>query len=421
MKIIVANYKYYMQGGAERYLFKFMELARSKGVEVIPFSVHYPKNEPTEYEKWFVGGTNAGANYDPNNHSVGYLLEGAYHDFHNKAAYKSMKALIKQEKPDLLYVLIPGQLTADIIRAAKEEGVPVIHRISDFRLICGNYNMLKGEDPCRDCMSGSYLPMIKNRCVKGSLALSTLRAISCDYNRRFHKYDPVDAVITPPEHTKRILVEAGYFPENKVYVNPTFVDVSRMEPNFTPGDYVLCMGRFAKEKGFAYVVEAMQYLKDLPVKMAITGTEEGCDPALKARIDQLGIREKILFTGFLKGQALEDLTKGALCVACPAIWYENLPNVVLESYAYGKPVIASNLGSLAEIVEDGKTGLLFTPKDPKDIARCIRTLAEDPGYCETLGRTARQVCEEKYNPQAHWQRFLTIAEKVGVRTEGAQP
>lgn len=415
MKIIIANYKFYMQGGAERYLFKFMDLAREKGVEVIPFSVHYPKNVPTEYEKWFVGGKNAGANYDPNNHSIGYLLEGAYHDFHNHAAYKSMKALIRQEKPDLLYTLIPGQLTADIFKAAKEKGVPVIHRISDFRLVCGNYNMLRGEEVCNACMSGSYLPMIKNRCVKDSLALSTLRAASCDYNRRFHKYDLVDAVITPPAFTKKILVEAGYFPEEKVFVNPTFVDAAGFRPNFTPGDYVLCMGRFAKEKGFRYVVEAMQYLKDLPVKLAITGTEEGCDEALKKRIEELGIREKILFTGFLKGQALEDLTRNALCVACPAIWYENLPNVVLESYAYGKPVIASNLGSLAEIVEDGKNGLLFEPRNVQQIARCIRTLAEDPAKAEELGRNARRVCEEKYGKEAHWQRFLEIAQRVGVR------
>lgn len=415
MKIVLAHYKFYLQGGPERYMFKFMDLAKEKGVEVIPFSVNFPTNAATEYAKWFVGKAEAGANFDMGNHSIGYLLEGAYHDFHNLEAYRKMKALLRAEKPDLLYVLIPGQLTADIFKAAKEEGVPVIHRISDFRLLCGKYNMLRGENVCRECMQGDYRPMVKHRCMKDSRALSILRAVSCDYNRRFHKYDPVDAVITPPAHTKKLLVESGYFPEEKVFVNPTFVDAAGFTPKFTPGDYVLCLGRFAEEKGFRYVVEAMQYLKDLPVKLAITGTEESCDEALKKEIERLGIREKILFTGFIKGQALEDLTRNALCVACPAVWYENLPNVVLESYAYGKPVIASNLGSLAEIVEDGKTGLLFEPKNVQQIASCIRTLAEDPAKTEELGRNARKVCEEKYGKEAHWQRFLEIAQKVGVR------
>ena len=416
MKIVLAHYKFYLQGGPERYMFKFMALAKEKGVEVIPFSVNFPTNEPASSAKWFVGRAEAGGNYDAGNHSLRYLMEGAYHEFHNREAYKKMKALLRSEKPDLLYVLIPGQLTADIFKAAQEENVPVIHRISDMRLLCGKYNMLREESVCQECMMGDYRPMVKHRCVKGSKALSTLRAISCDYTRRFHIYDRVDAVITPPEYTKKLLVESGFFPESKVFVNPTFIDCSKITPNFTPGDYVLCLGRFSEEKGFRYAVEAMQYLKDLPVQLAITGTEEGCSEALKQQIDALGIRSKIRFTGFVKGKELEELTRNALCVACPAVWYENLPNVVLESYAYGKPVVASNLGSLAEAIEDGKSGLLFEPKNAKELAKRIRFLAENPEQAEEMGRNARKLCEEKYNPEAHWQRFLAIAEKVGVHT-----
>jgi glycosyltransferase involved in cell wall biosynthesis len=97
-----------------------------------------------------------------------------------------------------------------------------------------------------------------------------------------------------------------------------------------------------------------------------------------------------------------------MCVACPAIWYENLPNVILESFAYGKPVIASRLGSLADAVEDGKTGLLFEPKNPFEIASCIRRLYEDSHLCVELGENARQEAETKYSPQAHWSRFMEI-------------
>lgn len=415
MKIIIANYKYYMQGGAERYLFKFMELARSQGAEIIPFSVHFPKNEKTEYERFFVGGKNAGANYDPNNKSLSYLMEGAWHDFHNREAYRNMKALIRQTKPDLLYVLIPGQLTPDIFRAAKEERVPVVLRISDFRVICGKYQMMRDDQVCRECMMGDYRPMIRHRCMKGSKALSILRAASCAYHRKRGSYDSVAAVITPPEFTKKLLVESGFFPEEKVFVNPTFVDCSAITPQYDCRDYVLCMGRFAEEKGFRYAVEAMAYLKDIPVKLAITGTEDSCPKDLRERMDELGIRDKIRFTGFLQGEALEQLHKNAMCVACPATWYENMPNVVLESYAYGKPVIASDLGSLAEIVEDGKTGYTFQPKDARQIAQCIRRLWENPERREEMGRYARKVCEEKYAPLAHWQRFMQVARFAGVK------
>ena len=126
------------------------------------------------------------------------------------------------------------------------------------------------------------------------------------------------------------------------------------------------------------------------------------------------IREKIRFAGFRKGKALEDLIANAMCVACPAVWYENLPNVILESYAYGKPVIASDLGSLSDAVEDGKSGILFEPRNSSQIAQAIRTLYENPEKRMEMGRYARELCEKKYAPQAHWQRFLEIARRIGV-------
>ena len=103
-----------------------------------------------------------------------------------------------------------------------------------------------------------------------------------------------------------------------------------------------------------------------------------------------------------------------MCVACPAVWYENLPNVILERYAYGKPVIASDLGSLSDAVEDGKSGILFEPRNSSQIAQAIRTLYENPEKRMEMGRYARELCEKKYAPQAHWQRFLEIARRIGV-------
>ena len=108
MKILIAHYKYYIQGGPERYMFNFMKLAKENGCEVIPFSVNYPTNVPTEYSKYFVGNKDAGGNYDASNHKISYLAKNVYHEFHNKEAYKKIIKLIKDTKPDVLYSLIPG-------------------------------------------------------------------------------------------------------------------------------------------------------------------------------------------------------------------------------------------------------------------------------------------------------------------------
>ena len=412
LKIVTAHYKYSIQGGPERYMFKFKELAEKNGCTVIPFSVNYPQNVKTEYSEYFVSPGKSKKSGTSHGLTVSSAFKGVVSLFHNREAYKKMKALLRAEKPDLVYVLIPGMLSADIFKAAKEENVPVILRLSDFRLICGKNILMRGGNICEECIYGNYKCMVKHKCVKNSFILSVLRAASCGYARRKGLYNLVDAVITPPKFTKNKILQSGFFEKEKVFTNPTFIDCNSVTPVYTHKNYVLCLGRFSPEKGFIYVVRALRYLKDIPVTVAVTGEKENCNEELKKAIAELGLEDKVEFLGFLQGEKLKNATENALCVAAPAIWYENMPNVVIEAYAYGKPVIASRLGSLEEMVEDGKTGILFEPKNEKDIADCIRRLYDSPELCRELGENARKKCETEYSPEQHWKRFTDIYNSI---------
>lgn len=416
MKIVIAHYKYHIQGGPERYMFKFMDLARSQGSEIIPFSIDYDVNEKTEYSKYFAksDGSKSGI-FETNNKKISYLVKGALREFGNRDAYKKLCLLIEKEKPDVLYCLIPGQLTADIFKAAKKYNIPVILRLSDYRLICGNFLLMRDDCICEECIHGNYSPMVKHKCVHGSKAMSILRAFALSSARKKKKYQLVDAVITPSAFTKDKFLESGYFPEEKMFVNPTFIDTMTIEPTYNSSDYILCLGRFSPEKGFKYAISSLQYLRHLPVKIAITGTKEGLKDETKELNDSLGIEDKIIFTGFLKGNDLKNLIKNAIAVACPATWYENMPNVVLEAYAYGKPVIASNIGSLKEIIENENTGLVFEPKNPEEFAKCVERLYLDSELRKNLGKNARIKCEKEYSPDKHWQTFTEIFEVISKR------
>lgn len=419
MKIIIAHYKYYVQGGPERYMLKFMELARNHNCEIIPFSVDYEQNINSEYSDYFVSPAkrDKSAMFRLRDCSPKAIALTVQKLFKNREAYEKLRALIAIEKPDVLYCLIPGWLSSEIFRAAAENNIPIILRVSDFRLICGNNTLLRNGDICEECIHGNYSCMQKHKCVKNSFILSTIRKLQLEYERKHETYQCIDAVITPPQFTANKFIESGYFPKEKVHVNPTFLDASDIAPNYKHQNYVLCLGRFSSEKGFIHVIEALKYLKDLPVKVAVTGSKENCDPQMKALMEQYHLEDKIDFVGFVHGEQLEKLTAEAMCVACPAIWYENLPNTVIEAYAYGKPVIASNLGSLAEIVEDGKTGLLFEPKDAEQIAECIRKLYENPKFTEELGRNARKKCEDDFSPEKHWKKFEKIYQSVKMKGE----
>lgn len=411
MKIVVVNNKFYRRGGPETYMLKFMEMAEQHGHTAIPFAFRDERNLPSDYAGYFPGKPRA-------KKGVSGLIRGALTAFDNKEADECLRRLIRAEKPDLIYIIVQiNGLSPGIIKVAKEEGVPVIHRFSDFFMACPKYSFFRDGEVCEKCMHGNYRHAVRNKCTKNSRMVSLLRAMTMRYHNRKKYYDMVDRYITPSTHTRSLLVRDGCLTEDRIAHNPTYIDCSGITPRYDNDGYVLCLGRFSPEKGFEYVVDAFRRLKDIPVKVWVTGDKENATPELLQMIEEGGLQDKIHFTGFITGKTLDEAISGAMCVACPAIWYENMPNVLIEAFSHGKPVIASDIGSLAEVVEDGKTGLLFEPKNVEQIAACIRRLYEDPALCESLGRAAREKCEREYSPEKHWQRFVTICQEIGVNTE----
>ena len=106
------------------------------------------------------------------------------------------------------------------------------------------------------------------------------------------------------------------------------------------------------------------------------------------------------------------LMKKAKFLLFPSKWYEGFPNTLAEAFACGLPVIASKLGSMAEIVEDGVTGLHFEPGNPVDFADKIKWLIEHPDKCRQMGKNARQVYLEKYTAEKNYETLMNIYQKA---------
>ena len=96
----------------------------------------------------------------------------------------------------------------------------------------------------------------------------------------------------------------------------------------------------------------------------------------------------------------------------PSEWYEGFPMTIREAFACGKPVIASRLGAMAEIIEDGKTGLLFEPGNSKELATRVRWMIEHEDQTKVMGRAARMECESKYNADTNYEILMNIYEKA---------
>lgn len=410
MRIIVANYRYFIAGGPEKYMFKFMDAAQKMGVEVIPFSVDNPQNEKTSYSKYFAKPRSNQLMYADTKKNLKNLIGMVRATVWNYDAEKKLRKLIKDTKPDAVYILHEvNHLSPSIIRAAKKEGVRVIHRISDFFMFCPKYDFLYDNEICEACLHGDYRKAIKHKCVNGSKAGTWLRVIAMKLYKSIKIFDDVDHFICTCEFSKNKLIEGG-ITAKKISCVPTFIAADEIKPCYDNDKYFLFLGRMAHQKGIIYAIEAMKYLKGTDFLLKITGqisnSEE--DQTIWKYIQENKLEDKIVFTGFKHGKELENLISRATCIVCPAIWYENMPNTVIEAYAYGKPVVASRIGSLAEIVVDGETGFLFDMKNSKDMADKLRLFDEDNTLAEKLGRKAREKCELEYNECSHMQQVFAI-------------
>lgn len=410
MRVIVANYRYFITAGPERYMFNFMEAAEKLGIEVIPFSVEHPNNVETPYAKYFAKPRSKQLMYADMKPSISNYYGLLRTTLWNLDSARKLRKLIRDTKPDVVYILHEvNHLSPSIIKAAKKENVRVIHRISDFFMFCAKFDLLCGNEVCEACLHGDYSKALKQRCVKETWVGTLLRVMGMKLHWKSGAFDDVDHYIATCNFSRDLMIRGGIAPE-KVTGVYTFIDSSKMIPCYTNKKYFLFLGRMAHHKGVIYAVQAMKYLKDTDYVLKITGsvTEKEYHQEIWDYIVENGLEDKVEFTGFVQGEELTELVQNATCIVSPAIWYENMPNAVLEAYAYGKPVVASRLGTLAEIVEDGETGFLFTPKNPVDIAEKLRRFVDDETLSERMGKKARAKCETDYAEERHMEKVVSI-------------
>lgn len=411
MRILLVNYRYFISGGPEKYMFNIKSIMEDSGHEVIPFSIHSNNNAETEYSKYFVEpiGNRDTTYFEECKKTLKVIWQMLTRSIYSVEVEKAIKREINEVKPDLVYIIhFVNKLSPSVIRGAKKMGVPVVLRLSDYFLLCPRFDFMYQKKPCEDCQKNGYLTCIKRRCVKGSLFASTIRVFAMKVHSMMNIYKDVNVFVTPSEFLKKKLVENGY-DEKKIYCIPTFTTSKSEVGEPKVGTYGLYFGRITEEKGVETVVKAYEQLPDKKVKiMGDDTTEEAV--RIKQYIKEYGIKN-VEFLGFKGGTELEDIIKGSRFTMIPSIWYDNLPNTALESFQYSKPVIASNMGSLPELVIDGYNGFLFDPYSAEELAKKIK-LFDDDNLVAEMGKNSRRRLENRFAPKTHYDSLLGIFNKL---------
>ncbi|MBC7812043.1 MAG: glycosyltransferase family 4 protein [Burkholderiales bacterium] len=174
-------------------------------------------------------------------------------------------------------------------------------------------------------------------------------------------------------------------------------DQQPIAPRFDP-PILLCMGRVVEDKGFDVALDAFaELLVDFPSARLVLAGDGGVLPDLKAQAQRLGIFDKVDWPGWVDPESIPQLISDASLVLMPSRWREPFGLVALQAAQMARPIVASRVGGIPEIVIDGQTGLLVEPDDSHALASAAASLIRDPAAAERIGSAGRARAESVFS------------------------
>lgn len=323
----------------------------------------------------------------------------------NQRRHAALTEAVRTFRPDVVHCQNTfARISPAVHWAAKQQGVAVVQSLRNFRLMCVNALLLRDGRVCEDCVDGLLAWRgVVHRCYREDRAASAIVAAMQGVHRLMGTWrNKVDRYVVLTESARDLFTRAG-LPAEKLAVKPNFVDPDPGERR-EEGAYALFVGRLSPEKGVATLLEAWRDLPGVPLTVVgdgpLRGAVEGAQGA------------NLRFLGWRSGDETMKLIRGARLLVQPSVCYETFGRTIVEAFACGVPVIASRLGAMAEIVEDGRTGLHFTAGDAADLAAKLRWAWNNPQAIRRMGNEARRVYQDNYTAERNYQRLIAIYEEA---------
>jgi glycosyltransferase involved in cell wall biosynthesis len=317
----------------------------------------------------------------------------------------AIRRLIREFKPDVVHVHNTFLMVSpSVYEACQEEDVPVVQTLHNFRLLCPAATFFRGTGPCEDCVTHSLLRSVQHACYRDSRAISGAVAFMLQTHRLRQTWNrKIDSYVAISGFVREKFVQSG-FPADKITVKPNFVDPDPGERSH-PGDYALFLGRHTPEKGLSTLLEAWERLPSA-VPLVIAG-DGPIRPQLEAEVARKGIAN-VHFVGRLKREEAYDAIKKAAFLIVPSTWYETFGLVVVEAFACGTPVLASHIGAIQEMVDDGVTGLHFAPGNPDALAKKVAWAWGHAPEMAAMGKAGRRAYEDRYTADTNYPLLMNI-------------
>lgn len=381
MKILMINKFLYPNGGSETYIFELGKQLVQMGHEVQYFGMEHAGR---------IVGNRAESYTSGMDFHTGKLQKIVYpfKIIYSVEARKKLRKVLDDFEPDAVHLNnFNFQLTPSVIYEVRSWGkkhgkkIRLVYTAHDYQLICPNHMMRipLSDENCERCIVEGFSSCSRNKCIHNSKIKSILGTIEGNIYAALETYRELDCIICPSEFMKK-----------KLDSNPVFASKTVVLQNFIPHipqinsekrNYVLYFGRYSKEKGVDTLLEVCKKLPEIPFIFAGNGPLE----------EEVSRVVNVENRGFLSGSELYKTIAEAAFSIYPSEWYENCPFSVMESIALGTPVIGADIGGIPELIDNGKTGILFQSKSVEGLEQEIRILWSN----EKMRSEYIQNCREK--------------------------
>lgn len=406
-KILSINSSSSIKGGADRFFFELNKLLSEKNNHVVTFTTYSDTSDATRsgqkayYTKEYI--TKGG---------VLLKIKNFIRIFYAPAIVKDLKKVIKKEKPEIAHIHnIYHRIPYAIVRLLKKNNVKIVWWLHDYKWICPNHQLYTGGHLCTLCIDGKYARAVILRCQKKSLFDSIIVTLFSYFIRFMHYSSYVDMFVAPSGFS--------YATQKKQLPNSTILhhfnycninDMSNAEYQVESDNnesFALYVGRIEQNKGIEILVNAFSKMK---FQLKIVG-DGNYNDQIKTYCDEQKITN-IAFEGFKTPEELSTYYQNALFTIVPSQWYEVFGLTILESFSFGKPVLASNIGAIPEIIEDKKSGLLFEPFDIDDLIAKINYMFSNKPIVRKMGTYARQECLRKFSKDLYYEKLQSIQKQI---------
>ncbi len=384
MKILVAHNFYQQPGGEDQCVADEIAMLRMNGHEVIEYSLH--------------------------NDSVDSLnrLQLAARTIWSKTAYREVRSLVRAHRVQIVHFHNTFPLISpSAYYGARAENVPVVQTLHNFRLLCPNAAFFRAGQVCEDCL-GKIIPWpaVVHKCYRNNRVASAATTTMLTVHRAMKTWQKaVDVFIALTQFSRNKFIK-GRLPADKIAVKPNFVypDSGRGTGS---GGYGLFVGRLSPEKGLDTLLKAWSILSEnTPLKIV------GDGPLAEVVEKAVANDSRIQWLGRKSADEVAEIIGEAKFLVCPSNCYETFGRVIVEAFAKGTPVIASDMGAMAELVDHGSVGLKFEPGNAHALALAVQELLSDCRALSRMRQAARKEYEQKYTIESNYRILLAIYEQT---------